>query len=164
MMRTWLETLAVRSATVFSRDSRPLTERERREATFVFGAALNPDPVRIVRGPFFDSPVALGNIIRLPLAFTLDLVTLVHELAHVWQYQTRGTGYITNSAAHQLKALLTTGSRSGAYRIESGDLNAHSIHDLPCEKQAVIIERWFTGGLFRLHPDYCRFVAEVRLS
>jgi hypothetical protein len=63
---------------------------------------------------------------------------------------------------HQLKALLTTGSRSGAYRIEPGDLDAQSIRDLPCEKQAVIIERWFTGDLFRRHPDYCRFLTEVR--
>jgi len=47
-------------------------------------------------------PYTLGNTIRVPPGSTLDNRTLVHECTHVWQYQTKGTGYISDSAWHQI--------------------------------------------------------------
>lgn len=94
----------------------------------------------------------------------MDPVTLIHELAHVWQYQTKGPAYISDSAWHQVSAVLATGSRRAAYDLTEADLNAESIHHLPAEKQAVIIECWFANPALREDPDYARFLAEVRTA
>ena len=160
----WLEALAIRHCDAFSSDSRPLTQPERRDAVEVFGSALDLEPIRAVRGSIVNSPTVLGNIIRLPLAGEIDLATLIHELAHVWQYQVRVTEYISSSVSCQLIALVTTGSRSAAYDIEPGDLAAPSIHDLSAEKQAVIVERWFVNPNLRDHPAYRRFLLQIRSS
>ncbi|MBM3794853.1 MAG: hypothetical protein FJW31_12455 [Acidobacteria bacterium] len=108
--------------------------------------------------------MTLANIVRLPPEYELDPYTLIHELAHVWHYQNRGTAYISDLVWHQVSATLTTGSRNAAYEIAPEDLAAASLHDLPAEKQAVIIERWFTHPNLRHHPNYSRFLAEVRVT
>ena len=159
-----LEALATQYGGAFARDARPLTEAERADAVVVFAGALELDPIRIVSASIVNSPATLGNIIRAPQHGEIDRVTLIHELAHVWQYQTRGTAYIFDSVWHQVSATLTTGSRHAAYVLTWEDLAAGSIHDLPAEKQAVIIERWFAQPALRQHPDYTRFLAEVRAS
>lgn len=157
-----LEAFATRFADAFSRDSRPLTDEERSSAIEVFGDALDLEPIRLVRASIVNSPTTLGNVIRTPLEGEIDRVTLIHELAHVWQYQTRGAAYISDSAWHQAGATLTTGSRRAAYELTPADLAAASIHDLPAEKQAVVVERWFADPFLREHPGYRRFLAEVR--
>ena len=159
-----LEALATQYGELFSRDSRPLTEAERADAVVVFADALDLDPIRIVSASIVNSPATLGNIIRAPRDGEMDRATLIHELAHVWQYQTRGTSYISDSVWHQVSATLTTGSRQAAYELTWEDLAAGSIYDLPVEKQAVVIERWFAEPALRQHPDYSRFLAEVRDS
>jgi hypothetical protein len=45
----------------------------------------------------------------------IGMSVLIHELAHVWQYQTSGYRYIASSLWAQLRAWATTGSRRGAY-------------------------------------------------
>jgi hypothetical protein len=159
-----LEALATRFSGAFARDTRVLTGEEREDAISVFGGALDLDPIRIVSTSIVNSPTCLGNIIRVSADGEIDRITLIHELAHVWQYQTRGTEYISDSAWHQMSAALTTGSRQAAYVISFDDLAAASIFDLPAEKQAVIIERWFADPALHGHPDYRRFLAEVRHS
>jgi hypothetical protein len=162
MRLRWLEFLAVYFGDALSTDPRPLNELERATAMDVFGSSLDLDPIRIVRAWVVNSPVVLGHIIRIPPNYELDRITLIHELAHVWQYQHRGTAYISSSVAHQGWAMLTTGSRAAAYHLSAEDLTAPSIHHLPAEKQAVIIERWYASSLFRQTPDAARFIAEVR--
>ncbi len=160
----WLEAVAIRYCDAFSRDSRPLTATERRQAREVFGPALDLGPIRIVRAYIVNSPVALGNVVRIAPGHELAPFTLIHELAHVWQYQVRGTEYISNSLWHQGAALIATGSRQAAYEVRPADLTAESIHDLPAEKQAVIVEGWFSRPSLRRHPDYRRLIAQVRAA
>ncbi len=158
-----LEALATQYGELFSRDSRPLTGDERADAVVVFADALDLHPIRIVSASIVNSPATLGNSIRARDG-EMDRATLIHELVHVWQYQTRGTSYISDSVWHQVSATLTTGSRQAAYELTWEDLAAGSIYDLPAEKQAVVIERWFAEPALRQHPDYSRFLAEVRDS
>lgn len=159
-----LEIFAKAMAERLIREARPLNDEERAAAVEVFGASLDLDPIRIATSIFDHTPMTLANIVRLPPGCVLDPYTLIHELAHVWQYQNRGTAYISDSVWHQVSATLTTGSRNAAYEIAPEDLEAASIHDLTAEKQAVIIERWYTHPNLRHHPDYSRFLAEVRVT
>ncbi len=76
-------------------ERRGLTNDERREATKVFGASLDMSKVRIAE----SSVMSVGNFARTPfdtiyfppgtsrLAFADFMPWLIHELAHVWQYQ-----------------------------------------------------------------------------
>ena len=92
----------------------------------IFGDAIDYEAVRIARGSGLAtfSATALGNRVNLqPVHFaadTLDLTeaglpVLIHELAHVWQYQRFGYRYIVSSLAAQVWAWAKTGSRRGAY-------------------------------------------------
>ena len=106
--------------------SRCLHPHEIAYAREIFGEAIDYGAVRIARGSLlatFSAP-ALGNRISLqPAHFagdSLDLnetgkSVLIHELAHVWQYQSAGLGYIASSLGAQVRAWMTTGSRRGAY-------------------------------------------------
>jgi hypothetical protein len=105
---------------------RPLAEDEIIHAAEIFGEAIDYDAVRITRGSLLAtfSATATGNRINLqPAHFigeTLDLSdlgmsVLIHELAHVWQYQTSGFRYIASSLGAQFLAWARTGSRRGAY-------------------------------------------------
>ncbi len=76
---------------------RGLTLGERKLAEGVFGQAVNLDRVRLHRGGFGGFAVTLGSQIFLPASYArgdfaaADLgsqALLVHELVHVWQFQT----------------------------------------------------------------------------
>jgi hypothetical protein len=164
MILSWLEALAVHYGAAFASDTRALADDERADALEVFGTVLNLDPVRVIRTTILAGPMTLGNAIRFPIDYPLDRITLIHELAHVWQYQTRGTSYISNSLWHQGIAILTTGSRYGAYHLSWQDLKAPSIHDLPAEKQAVMVERWFANPTLRRNPDYERLLSQIQTA
>jgi hypothetical protein len=105
---------------------RGLTDGEIAYAGRIFGAAIDYRLVRVTRGSAlaFFSATTLANTINLQaghfVAGTLKLsddglLVLVHELAHVWQYQHFGFGYIASSLRAQAWAWLTTGSRRSAY-------------------------------------------------
>ncbi len=105
---------------------RPLADDEIAHAREIFGAAIDYGAVRITRGSLLAafSATALGNRINLqPIHFAGDTLALseagrsvlIHELAHVWQYQQTGMRYAISSLAAQLRAWITTGSRRHAY-------------------------------------------------
>lgn len=105
---------------------RRLDPHEIAHAREIFGDTIDYGAVRIVRGSLFAtfSATAIGNRINLQaLHFAGDRLSLsdvgmsvlIHELAHVWQYQTCGLRYIVSSLAAQLRAWLATGSRRSAY-------------------------------------------------
>ena len=48
-------------------------------------------------------------------------MTLVHEMTHVYQYQTGGWGYAPEALWAQFKSFVTTGDRGGAYDWEAAD-------------------------------------------
>ncbi len=141
-----LELLLVQAAAITSPVGRGLTERETQIIASIFGQGIDASRIRIVRAPVANAPTTLGNQIRVASDLLQDteewLSTLVHETAHVWQYQTRGTGYITDSVYHQLTAASDTGTRNAAYfnyRLEE----KKSIYDYPAEEQAQIIEDYY---------------------
>ena len=78
--------------------SRRLTPGERSLAQGVFAEAIRLDAVRLHRGGFGAFAFTLGSHLFLPPALAKADVTaadlyaqalLVHELVHVWQFQTR---------------------------------------------------------------------------
>ena len=76
---------------------RLLTEGERRLARSVFGEAITLDAVLIARRIPGRTAVTIGSTIHFPLASPADFAVedlptqawLIHELTHVWQFQTR---------------------------------------------------------------------------
>jgi hypothetical protein len=107
--------------------SRRLTGRERHRAFAIFGPSVDYDAVRIFRGSLlaFFSATAVGNAINLRREHfsgdglelsALGETVLIHELAHVWQFQNFGWRYIPASLIAQMTAWLRTGSRRNAYR------------------------------------------------
>lgn len=149
-----LEQAAVQFGGLLTRDTRPLTEREIVLARKVFGASIRYEDVRVARAAIASAPTTLGNVIRIHHRTQLDACTFVHELVHVWQYQTRGTGYISNSACAQVASILRTGRRDGAYEIKAADLRSvSSFYDLSAEKQARTMEHYYLSILLR-DPDH----------
>ena len=142
---------------------RPLSTRERQLARAVFGGALDLDPVRIVETRAIHAPTVLGNTIRMEPGMAMDARTLIHELTHVWQYQTRGGAYISDSLWHQGRAWWQTGSRNAAYQVTLA--TGRSIFDYTAEQQAVIVEDAFADPEgFGSDPDVVRMMDEVRSS
>ncbi|HYP26015.1 MAG TPA: hypothetical protein VE262_04785 [Blastocatellia bacterium] len=157
-----LELFSALHGNALSLGGRPLFHEERRDAEFVFEHSIDLDKVRVVHAVVANAPTTLGNFIRIPMDGSIDRQTLIHELAHVWQYQTKGTQYISDSLWHQVGAAIGSGSRNAAYDVTEADLRARSIHDLPAEKQAVVIETFFADARARTDANYRRFIQEVR--
>lgn len=151
-----LEVFALRHGDFLASQGRPLSERELKLAQPIFGKSLRYADVRVVVSSIANSPVTLGNYVRVakqkaPGAQQIKDSTLIHELTHVWQFQTGGMRYVTNSLCHQVVGVLTTGDRNHAYRLTRGMvLEAKSIYRLPAEKQARLVEAWFADLYFHL--------------
>jgi len=145
-----VEQFATQTGGAFARRGRALLPRELGIARPIFGSSIAYDAVRVVQGYFANSPTTLGNHVRISLDARFDDSTLVHELTHVWQYQTHGTGYISNSMCEQIAAMLDSGSRNAAYEIRPSQLQElHSFHELSAERQARTVEHYFVSTLLR---------------
>ena len=152
-----LESLAVTGQSAFADTGRRLTPSEREMLMQIFGPSVNLDVIRIaltdlgVQG----RPYTLGNTIRIPRGTSMNTRTLVHEVAHVWQYQTKGTSYISDSVFHQLT------SGESAYDVQIVPGQAFSRY--AAEQQAVIIERFYANDPagWRDNPDVVRIMSEV---
>ena len=105
---------------------RPLSIAEMQEARQIFGTSIDLGRVTIEHDSLYDlgCSCAVGNTIALTDdQLTADgatlshrgMQTLIHELAHVWQYQHQGWGYVPGSLWAQLVATVQTGSRNAAY-------------------------------------------------
>jgi hypothetical protein len=157
-----LELFSALHGNALSLGGRALSHEERQDATFIFQSSIDLDKVRIVHAVVANAPTTLGNYIRIPMDGSIDRRTLIHELTHVWQYQTKGTQYISDSVWHQVGATISTGSRNAAYVVTEADLRVSSINSLPAEKQAVIVETFFADPSVRSDPNYARFIEQVR--
>jgi hypothetical protein len=157
-----LEVFSALNGGAFASAGQRLSRVEREEATGVFGESINLDAVRIVFTHIIAAPTTLGNNIRVPPDYVLTLQTLIHELAHVWQYQTKGTAYISDSLLHQAAAAIGSGDRNAAYtyRVEPGK----SIHAYTAEQQAMIVEHYYSDPALRTNPEYRRMIREVRAA
>jgi hypothetical protein len=145
-----LEQAALQLGTAFTRDTRRLSPQEILLVRKVFGGSIRCDDVRVARASVASAPTTLGNVIRIHHRTQLDACTFVHEMTHVWQYQTRGTGYISNSACAQVASMLRSGGRDGAYEIKPATLSRiGSFYDLSAEKQARTMEHYYLSTLLR---------------
>jgi hypothetical protein len=124
---------------------RPLTHDERVMAQSVFGASIDYSRVRLIPTSILEYRT-VANTIRVPKDYTINdsymAQTLIHELAHVWQYQHGGTSYISVSLATQISAAMRGGNRSLAYdyRVTAGA----SFFDFTPEQQGMLVENYFT--------------------
>ena len=158
-----LEVYAARSGGALASRGRPLTPSERKLAKSIFRDSIELEVVRIVLSPLASAPTTLGNFIRVaPPRAPMSPRVLIHELTHVWQYQTKGTQYISDSLWHQVGAAITAGSRDAAYDVTI--VRGQSIHRYPAEHQAMIVETYFADPSVRTDPEYARMIGEVRRS
>ena len=142
----------------FTTSSRSLTERERTIATTVYGQSIDLDRVRIARSSVVATPTTLGDTIR--TSRDLDDATLVHELMHIWQFQTSGLEYISCSLAGQAAGAIAHRDRNWAYEY-AAPTERSRLADYGPEQQAMLVEDAFR--LRRLEDRvYGRLVAEVR--
>ena len=108
--------------------SRALTQDEIDYAHEIYLESVDYTKIRITRDSTLavGAPRTIGNTIHLKSDWghfkgdTLELseqgmLTLIHEMGHVWQYQHTGLAYIPLSLIAQLRAAVHGGTRSGAY-------------------------------------------------
>lgn len=135
---------AVRQVAGLEPGGRPLTAAERRLVEPVFGRSVDLDRVRIVETAISPG-TTVGNIIRIEPGFDIrspwDAEVLIHEMAHVWQYQHGGTGYISVALRTQISASIRTGSRNEAYDYVPD--RSKSFFDFTPEQQGLIVQNFF---------------------
>jgi hypothetical protein len=148
-----VEQLGAQFGWAFASGGRELKPRELEVARPIFGLSIDFRPVRVVKALFLNAPTTLGNYVRIENEKKFHDAVLVHELMHVWQYQTQGTRYISNSLCAQASAIWRTGDRNAAYEVFPNQLrDVRSIHDLSAERQARVVEFYFISTLMR-SPD-----------
>lgn len=140
-------------------EGRNLSSDEQHKVRQVFGSSIDLTVVRLVFSNVHvnNRAYTLGNTVRFPRAIALDDRTLIHELAHVWQYQTRGSSYISDSIYHQ-----ATDGSAAAYNVTI--VPNQSIYQYTAEQQATIVERYFAKDPsgWETDPDVLRMMEEVR--
>lgn len=141
-----LEQLVSQLAGISALAGRPLGPEERQIVDAVFQTGVDPSRVRIVEARIASAPTTLRNQIRVwpgtDFLTPNHRGTLVHEMTHVWQYQTQGTGYITDALYHQVSSMIRTGDRNAAYLNYVLD-DHRSITSYPAEEQAMIVEDYY---------------------
>ena len=140
-----LEFAAIQLSAITSPIGRALTPTERGIVDDIFQSAIDAGRVRITETHILNAPTTLGNQIRVPYGWDFSGVrraVLVHEFAHIWQYQTQGTGYITDSVYHNVSGQIATGNRNVAYmnyQLKKGS----SLTDFTAEEQATIVGDYY---------------------
>ncbi|WP_116106533.1 hypothetical protein [Lewinella sp. IMCC34191] len=167
-----LEILADRHGHRFGRSRRPLRQTEKDLARPIFLDSVDLEQVMIVETRFINAPTTLGNTIRVAPGRQLSGATLIHELTHIWQYQTQGNQYISSSACRQLGGTVA-GFVKGAFhgRIDFSGRNAayeytiephKSFRDYTAEQQASIVEDYYRYPTLRHNRQYRRLIREVQ--
>ncbi|MEO7361895.1 MAG: hypothetical protein ABI120_16305 [Gemmatimonadaceae bacterium] len=140
-----LEYAAIQLSAITSPFGRPLTPTERDIVDDIFKSSVDAGRVRIVEAHILNAPTTLGNQIRVPYGWNFDgdrRAVLVHEFGHIWQYQTQGTGYITDSVYHNASGQIATGNRNVAY-MNYQLRDSSSFSDFTAEEQATIIGDYY---------------------
>jgi hypothetical protein len=140
------ELFALRQNRIFGiGKARHLYENEIKVARFIFGKAINFKKVRILKASEVSSPTVIGNYIRTndKRSFLGCPPIFIHELTHVWQFQTKGLRYISNSTIQQVKNKIT-GDDVGVHIIPGG-----SICNYTAEEQAGIVSDYYVYTTFQ---------------
>jgi hypothetical protein len=127
-------------------DERGLNNDEYAIAEPIFKQAIDYTWVRVVKAAVANSPTVLGNYIRVSKGGPISPSILIHELAHIWQYQTKGLRYISSSVCQQLSTIVDRPT------IKTG----FSIHDYKAEEQAMIISDYY------VYKQYEKIVSELK--
>jgi hypothetical protein len=139
---------------------RPLTEREKGIARPVFQDSVDLERVRVGTTSVLAAPTTLANTIRVKDSMSDD--TLIHELTHVWQYQTSGLRYVSCALAGQIEGAVGHGSRNWTYEFDPTRLGTR-LGDYGPEQQAQIVQyAYLLGKLNDTSGFYGPLVAEVR--
>jgi hypothetical protein len=119
--------------------ARRLNANELKAAQSVFGKSIDYRSVRILKASAVNSPTVLGNVIRTDdqSSFLGSQVTFIHEMTHVWQYQTSGTRYISNSVIQQIKEKITSED------VKPKIVPNASIYNYTVEEQAEIVSDYY---------------------
>ncbi|HMQ33657.1 MAG TPA: peptidoglycan-binding protein [Chloroflexaceae bacterium] len=131
--------------------SRGLSGDEIAAAQEIFGETIDYSQVVLERNSLYNagSSRTVGNTIALTDdkfdgdGLTLNSAgrsTLIHELAHVWQYQNRGWSYAPEALWAQAKAWWETGSRNAAYDWEQLHADGVPWEEWNPEAQAEAVE------------------------
>ncbi|MFA4815021.1 MAG: DUF4157 domain-containing protein [Candidatus Gracilibacteria bacterium] len=129
--------------TLFS-GGRPLTGGELLLAEVIFGDSIDYDQVRIKSGgslTWIYPGVTLGNVIAFPEGAydETDIkaqALLLHELTHVWQYQSAGWGYVPRALYEEVF--------QQAYVIHYDESKSFTDYDI--EEQGEIVAEYFLMG------------------
>jgi Domain of unknown function (DUF4157) len=145
-------------------DSRALTATEIAYAREVFRDTVDYSEIRITRDSMYSvgAPLTIGNTIHLKSSWGhfqgdgLDLTdvgreTLIHEMAHVWQYQNGGLAYIPLSLIAQFGAYRSGGDRGDAYDWREADRQGKPWEQWNPEQQAEAVEDY--NKLLRLAKE-----------
>lgn len=138
---------------------RKLISQERDLMVTIFGDSIDLDPVRIAYTKLIGSDTlayTMGNKILIHESTTLSAAKLVHEMTHVWQYQTRGTRYISDSALHQMV--------QGADAYQVNIVPGQAFDQYAAEQQAVIVEQYYSNDPrgWRDDPNVVKMIDEVK--
>lgn len=140
-----LQYAAIQLSAITSPIGRRLTPTERDIIDDMYLTSVDAGRVRIVEAHILNAPTTLGNQIRVPYGWNFDgprRPVLVHEFGHIWQYQTQGTGYITDSVYHNASGQIATGDRNVAY-MNYQLRDSSSFSDFTAEEQATIIGDYY---------------------
>lgn len=144
----------------FATRIRPLTQREKDVAQPVYQGSVDLERVQIATTSVLAAPTTLANTIRVKGDITDD--TLIHELAHVWQYQTSGLRYVSCALAGQVQGAVGHGDRNWTYEFDPTKPGTR-LADYGPEQQAQIIQNAFIlGKLDDPSSFYGPLVAEFR--
>jgi hypothetical protein len=138
---------------------RPLNAEERKHARRVFGTSIDLDRVKVA---VKSLPADLVNAVNGGRPFTtmyilnfaswkkIEMKTLIHELAHVWQGVQAGPVYMLQAIHAQIK------KGDDAYKVTNDMLrdNGNRLEKFNREQQAVIAEEyWFNLWGHEVYPD-----------
>jgi hypothetical protein len=148
-----LEWAAIQASAITSPGGRALYQWELDTLQDIFQSGLDASRIRVVETRILNAPTTLAGQIRVPHGWSFDgdnKPVLVHESTHVWQYQTRGTNYITDSVYHNASGQIATGNRNVAYMNYQLQPNSN-LSDFTAEEQATIVADYYE--ITRLHQN-----------
>jgi hypothetical protein len=155
-----LNIFALQNQALLAGEIRRLRQEEKDVARTVFGESVDLERVRIAVTSVLSAPTTLGNTIR-SRDRDIERGVLIHELTHVWQYQTSGLRYISCALAGQIQGTVAHGDRNWTYEFDRTRAGTR-FDDYGPEQQAFIIETAFREGKLEDPAFFGPMVATVR--
>ncbi len=131
---------------------RSMTEWEIRQAKRVFGNAIDYSKVTLAEGSISAKIGAaggyartVGNTVYLPPGGSRDMAWIVHELTHVWQYQTTGWTYAPKAIWAQMTEgySYTESGKTAEQSLKDARAAGKTLYDYNKEQQGDIISDYY---------------------